>query len=673
MAKIWLNGASRSGKTSMLIAHARAWCQAHRGTGAIAPGVLFFVASREGRLAVRDALALVDQGQIRVTTLLGFIREEVDFYFPLIAESQGWQLRSPVYLRPETEQGLATELWRSLTAGQDLPPYPDGEYMLVRRGLDWLQLAGAAGLDWRGFPGRLAVVGGEPRELWPWMESFLDRWQGWCYTQGLLTYGLMYHAYAHYLLPHPTYQGQLKRRFGAILGDDLDDYPAIALDLFRLGLAWGWDSYFSFNLEGQGRLGLNGDPETMATLAGDCEVVHLTGRSGLGGLALSVDLAAPPAGVEKISHRLRAKLLQAVTDTLAQAIAAGQIAPQEIAIIAPGLDDLSRYLLLENLGRKNIPVIPLNEQRPLIASPLVRSVLTLFAFVYPGLGDRINREGVAEMLVLLCCDGEGPPGQLRPLIDPVRAGLLADACYQPHPQTPQLLPETDFARWDRLGARATQEYRRLRLWLGRMADREKEQGDPLGVLYQAIQDFYFDPLPLTYEQTQVLRTLMETAQHFWTVDHHLQQGDPRGAIRRFVILLQEETISAQARPAPPLGDGGPVPGITLANIYQYRRLRSHHRWHIWLDAGSPLWERGDVPELLGAAVFLRQRQGQPWTPAEEQQLRRDRLHRVLGDLLGRAEEKVILCHSDLDTQGREQFGPLLPWVEQAPMFAGQRE
>jgi hypothetical protein len=65
--------------------------------------------------------------------------------------------------------------------------------------------------------------------------------------------------------------------------------------------------------------------------------------------------------------------------------------------------------------------------------------------------------------------------------------------------------------------------------------------------------------------------------------------------------------------------------------------------------------------LFGAALFLRGRQVQGWSLSDQFRVEELRLQQTLLDLLGRTE-RVYLCHSELATNGQEQFGPLLPLV-----------
>lgn len=173
---------------------------------------------------------------------------------------------------------------------------------------------------------------------------------------------------------------------------------------------------------------------------------------------------------------------------------------------------------------------------------------------------------------------------------------------------------------------------------------------------------------LPYDQMAALRELLETAQHYWEIDTRLRQTTPRIAGKEisttcaeFIHLLRRGTITANPYPLRPIGPTRKA--VTLATIFQYRSSRRFHRWHFWLDAGSPLWAKGGAATLFAAPLFLRNRLGEPWTAEDENLLEEERLRKILADLLSRVDEKVYLCHSDLAVNGQEQLGRLLPLVQ----------
>jgi hypothetical protein len=385
-----------------------------------------------------------------------------------------------------------------------------------------------------------------------------------------------------------------------------------------------------------------------------------------------------PTVVQSIQTTSRSQLLRQTAEVIGHAIKSGQVAAEDVAIIAPGLDAIARYTLVEILTKQNIPVESLNDQRPLISSPVIRALLTMLALVYPGLGRLVDRDAVAEMLVVLSRQSEQLdipselPTQHSPLstkIDPVRAGLIADYCFVPHPEHPNLLPVTTFERWDRIGYAATTAYTEILQWLEQQRSQQELRLIPsaISLLDRAIQRFLWNGSNLPYEQLAALRELLETAQHYWEIDTRLKQTTSNSSdsplstpIAEFIQLLRRGTITANPYPLRSIGTTRKA--ITLATIFQYRASRRFHRWHFWLDAGSPLWAKGGAATLFGAPFFLQDRLGQPWTAEDEKLAEEERLQRILQDLLGRVSERIYLCHSDLAVNGQEQLGPLLPLV-----------
>ncbi len=621
-------------------------------------------------------------------------------FWPLLIQRLNLRAQFPLRLRPETEQELATQLWQAELErwGTQLPGA--NEDAKVRRILDLLQLAAVSGTAVEDIPSILEAGfledEGTP-ELWACIGQMLLNWRRWCLDQGFLTYGIICDLYWSELLPDSTYQQHLRQRCQAILADDVDDYPAIARDLFEVLLDQGAVGAFTYNPDGKVRLGLNADPNYLEGLAGRCQIESLNTlpigslAEPLGGVAVdlvsdSVILSTLPESLQSMQTTSRAALLRQTAEVIIEGVQSGQVQPGEIAVIAPGLDAIARYTLTEILTSHNIAVEPLNDQRPLISSPMIRALLTLLALVYPGLGRLVDRDAVAEMLVVLSRKQEVPLDEgespiTTPHIDPVRAGLLADYCYSPNLEQPNLLPVEAFPRWDRLGHRATAAYTEIVQWLELQRSQQQQRLIPscVVVLDRAIQKFLWNGSNLPYDQLAALRELMETAQHYWEVDGRLRKTPSDAAsqagitrkdtpahttIGQFIQLLRRGTVTANPHPVRRLA---PVANntVTLATIFQYRANRRFHRWHFWLDAGSPLWDKGGAATLFGANLFLHEWSGRPWTEDDKIAADSQRLQRILRDLLGRAGERIYLCHSDLAVNGTDQAGPLLPLVNAA--------
>ena len=682
-SSLWITGISRTGKTTRLIEEFAVWVRQQlltpkpKASQNLTAAVLVFAANNQNRRQLSDRLVLAVEGTYPVVckTPVGFITDEVMLFFPLIFEELNLKAQFPLRLRPETEQELATQLWRQEPDWEELCEL-EQEYRLVRQTLDLMQLAGASGVPTEDISAILSEgmsgidLEGDRQVLYRRMGELLLSWQSWCLDRGLLTYGSIYELYWRFLLPNPKYQQHLSSRYRAIFADDVDDYPAIARNLFKVMLDLGCSGVFTYNPNGKIRLGLNADPEYMLGLESFCRVEQLTPIThnlGREFAATAVELVTEtaylveaPDTIQSIQTISRAELLRQTAEIIIQAVQQG-IKASEIAIIAPGLDEIARYSLIEILAAQDIAVTPLNEQRPIISSPLVRSLLTLLCLVYRDLGRLIDRDAIAEMLTIFS----------QTKIDPVRAGLIADHCYRANFKHPSLLPVETFSRWDRLGHQASDAYLKITSWIEAYKTKQQQQSflTPTILLSEAIEHF-LDSSSLSGDRLAVLRELMETTQHFWEVDRRLRQNEPSfqtqsATIAQFVQLLRRGTITANPRPLRQFT--AKTEAVTLSTVFQYRSWRSSHRWQFWLDASSPLWSQGGAATLFAAPLFLHSWTGN-WMPEDEHAMDKERLSRILQDVMTRATEKIFLCHSDLGVNGTEQAGALLPLVHATTQY-----
>lgn len=701
---VWIVGPSRSGKTARLVEQFCTWVQSNideqmqfssrrqmpnvrtrldkRLNKQFEPAVLVFAANDDNRRDLADRIVAATQGRypIRSKTPLGFFQDEVILFWPLLIQLLNLRAQFPVRLRPETEQELATRLWRSQLDKEILRSEKNvSEYRLVRRILDLLQLGAYSGTPTEEISSLL-----EQEETLS-ITSLLLQWRSWCLERGLLTYGIITELYWQHLLPDPNYQRHLTTRYRLVLADDVDDYPAIARYLFDFLLAQKAIGVFTYNPDGGVRLGLGADPNYLEGLRSRCRVVTLT-QPPFSSLADTLSLPIVqlvtdpmalltlPDAVQSLQNTNRAALLRQTSEVIIEAVESGSVQPQEVAVIAPGLDAIARYTLVEILTKQKITVHTLSDQRPLTSSPIIRALLTLLALVYPGLGRLVDRDAIAEMLVVL--SGREAEGQRK--IDPVRAGLVADYCFEPHPDCPNLLPVTAYDRWDRLGYAATTAYAEILQWLEGQRNQQEQRllPSPISLLDRAIQRFLWNGSNLPYDQLAALRELLETAQHYWEVDARLRQSEAIEAnaattIAQFIQLLRRGTITANPYPVRPIGSASRA--VTLATIFQYRSSRQFHKWQFWLDVGSPLWLSGGAATLFGAPLFLQDRLGRPWAAEDTTNADEQRLQRILRDLLGRVGERIYLCQSDLAVNGQEQNGPLLSLVNASVSLTSEPE
>ena len=155
---LWIEGTTRTGKTSQLVREFCRWVEQKRQgiisssvqsvTQNLASSVLVLSANDDNRRQLADRLSSAVRGSypIHCKTPLGFMRDEVELFWPLLFEELSLKAQFPLLLRPETEQTLATQLWRSHWDDYPGTLTDHSEFRFVRQTLDLLQLAGASGV-----------------------------------------------------------------------------------------------------------------------------------------------------------------------------------------------------------------------------------------------------------------------------------------------------------------------------------------------------------------------------------------------------------------------------------------------------------------------------------------------------------------------------------------------
>lgn len=675
---LWITGESCCGKTSYLAESIYRWMQIFP----LPHKPLILVINHQARENLhQEILKLNTQGYLgKIRTPLGLIMEDVSLFYPLICEKLGIKATIPIRLRPETEQELATQLWQKDITSELISIFGN-EYTCVRRILDLTQLAGAAGISFEKIPCSLQNSDFfqtiDNQSITNLIGDLIQKWRNWCLGKGFLNYGLIYELYALYLLPSKEYEQYLLNQYKGLFIDNIDDFPSIIIQVCQRFIDNNITSVFTYNETGKVRLGLNADPEYIKK-----KILPLCAHQVLenkNSKCLKHNLEKPIfklingefedfedieslKNISSITTESRAELLSQTCNFIIESIKENKIKPQDIAIIAPGLDEIARYAFQDILTNQNgVEIQFLREKRPLISSAIIRSILSILTLVYPHQGRLVRKDLLPEMLVILS----------KEKIDLVRGNLLIDSCYVPDVNNPHLLDYTNFPRWDRLSYQSRDSYQNILAVIENIKTEIIEGENHLIVIIDKIIQLFFPHLnELQYNQIANLKEFRETAQHFWEIQCKLGNLAINEIVSQFLTLIRKGTITAN-----PLleynqnngddsedGFSSSEGGLLISTIYQYRSHRCRHRWQFWMDTGSRFWSQG--LGLFAYEAFLQSTEENPRTMQRESE---DALiRRIVKDLLARAEEKIFLCHSDLSVTGNEQIGKLSPLLAFVP-------
>lgn len=117
MSNLWIQGSSRSGKSQKVCEQFETWVATEisqqPNPQAASQTVLVLSVDAEQRQLLSDRLMRATHGQYPVTavTPIGFFRDQVLLFFPLLVRSLKLKAQFPILLRVENEQELAMQLW----------------------------------------------------------------------------------------------------------------------------------------------------------------------------------------------------------------------------------------------------------------------------------------------------------------------------------------------------------------------------------------------------------------------------------------------------------------------------------------------------------------------------------------------------------------------------------
>ncbi len=708
-----LRGLPGTGKTTALQA-----CLAERLAAGQRPDrILVMVPQRAHVLRYEEALrqALVARGAavcggVDLATFYGFCQRQVALFWPLIAAEAGFAQpdREPVFLTIETTQYY---MWR--VVAPLIARHGYFSELAVRRGrllsqlIDNLNKSALVGFDHREIAARLSASWTGSSERLASFQQAQDcatRFRTYCLEHGLLDFSLVCDLFTRHLLRYEafaTYFG----RYECLVVDNLEENVPAAHDLIRWAAARCPATLLAVDEAGGYRVFLGADHDGALELAAQCERTipfHERAQPGSAaplafaarlceaigmplGRPADADLAAG-AVVDQGGGQLWISMIRWVAEQIGALVERG-VPPSQIAVVAPYVSDVMRFVLEDALSRGERPVrvLPLRPALALRDEPLVRGILALARLAHPAwritIHDQERPLRTDEVALGL--------QQALAGLDPVRAHQLAGLAYEPgvagladlvnlregDPRASKIA-----AMWERVGFRLQAPYEALRRW---MVAYLAGPPDPLDVfLARLFGDVLALPGLALHADTLAARVygrLVESAAKFRqavgveqasgaeervpadAAEHGQEPGVghpdlPRSIAEHYVSLLLGGIASAEYVADAPQPD---EQAVVLAPAYAYLTRDLSSMYQFWVDLASDgWWNRPNQPLTHPYVLSRRWPAGHPWTDADEDSARRRALAGVLVGLASRCTGGIYLASSQLGIGGEEQTGRL---------------
>jgi hypothetical protein len=642
------------------------------------------------------------RGEPHIVTLYGLARQQVGLFFPTVAAQAGFARpdREPVFLNVEAAQYfLNAALEPEIHAFDELKLHRP---RIVSQILDNLNKAATSGLPLGQLAQRLgAAWPGEPRRLAAYqaVQTVAERYRAYCLQHGLVDFSLSMTLLGQHLLYDPGYTGYIAARYRHVLADNIEEAPPLVHDFIGTLLRSCDSALLAEDDSGGYRLFLGADPASARALRAACDSVEAVA-------APTRDAATSPAAFGvwltqslNRSTQLRSGagfpvralpggkywtgMVQSVAEQVVAEVRAG-VAPRDIAVLAPFVEDVLRFELTERLGREGIALRTLRPSRPMADQPVVRALLVFARYAHPGWQMGVTSAELARALSLAI---EG--------LDMVRSHVLAEAAAQLSQR--ELLPVEDIAMWTRVGLRFRERFMTLQRWVrDARARADAGAGDPLDLFFQRLfTDVLAQPgfgLNADYDGADVCAKLVRSARMFREV--FAQAGLQPETVRwqtllpfvpaakvqdfqsndiglAYVSMLAEGMLAAQhvASEDATLGDGN---AVLLAPLYAYLTNDMRSQVQFWLDVQSPAWHERLYQPLTHPYVLARSWPVEKrWSDQDEREAANTMFSRVLTGLSARCSGQIYLAGSQLSITGSEETG-MLPRLAQGVGVAGGR-
>ena len=730
MSKSYLVGPPGAGKTSRLVDRLVQLLEQNTRPDRI----LVLVPQQSQARVFRAALARVaganrPRGEPDIDTIYSLAQNHVSLFFPLIAPMAGFAnpAQEPMTINTEAAQYFVGRLVQPRI--EDFSDLKLQWPRLLRQILDNLNKAAVCGFPIDQIAERLGSAwAGDPQRLVSYQraqEVALD-FRQFCLENSLLDFSLLMQLFAQYLLPAASYHDYVAARYRHVLADNLEEYPPVAHDFLRLLLQTCDTALLAEDDPGGFRLFLGADVESARALRTQCDEVVRADEVFIAPPALvafgqALMLQFRQDGVRDANprpqpespvtnhqspvtdHQLPAALgdrpgaakywtemVDWVVERIRRLLAEG-VAPADIAVVAPFVEDVLRFELEERLRPAEVGVWSVRPSRPLYDHPAVRALLVLARLSNPHWQLPVSTGELARALASIIAD-----------LDVARAQLIADAALRI--STINLPPIEDTAVWERVGERFQEPYAALQRWMashmGQPGGQQLATEIPLDVYWQqllaeVLAQPGFEP-STSRDNSFAIDKLIRGARAFREVMDRVGQSaavypvaggehgvpgiaqKPRNLAApdvglEYVTLLTQGLWGAQYAPEreqPPAAamdnadaaNTPPVPGskdILIAPIYTYLTSNFRSRYQFWLDINSLGWYERIYQPLTHPYVLSRQwKPGTVWMEADEHRERQAMLSRLVGGLVYRCSGQVFMASSQLGISGQEESGPL---------------
>ena len=611
-------------------------------------------------------------GEVTSATIGGLARRMCDLFWPIAAEAAGFKNPQlpPAFLTLETAQYYMAHLVRPLIEEKGyFQSLTINRNRLYSQIIDGLNKATVVGFPYTEISARLdSAWYGDPaqRRIYADVQDCASLFREYCLENNLLDFSLQLEVFASFLWPQPQVRDYLSSQYQHLIYDNVEEDLPRSHDIIHEWIHDFQSALLIYDDAAGYRNFLGGDAATGAALSADCDQVVSFDESfvssesiielsdGLVSAILSTERQLPITGNERAfeisTSRFYPEMLDEVVGRIMQLLDEG-VPPAEIVVLAPYLSDALRFSITNRLEEKKIPWRTNRPSRSLRDETASQTLLTLSALAHPHWNVHPNKYDIAHAFMFALNT------------DLVRAQLLTDIVYRQKDLRLSTFDEIKPEMQERITYALGERYTNLRMWL--MNYREDA---PLPL------DFYMRKLfgevisqpeygfHENMDAVRIASSLIESIKKFRNAMEpsfaHMS-GAEFDLGREYLSMLADGVIAAQYLES---WRSENKDAILVAPAYTFLMMNRPATVQFWIDPGSSGWVERLSQPLTHPYVLSREwesNQGRLWTDTDEVTKETESLARLVGGLLSRCRERIILAMSDLGESGFEGRGVLL--------------
>ncbi len=644
-----IEGLPLSGKTTRLI---EAYCDFVR-QGVPTDSILVLVMNIREARKWREAIDIAITGKLQILTYWGFIQKELVSYWHWVLPQLGEGRRpvKPTFLNAEASHylmNLIVENRRSQGAFDDLVATSSQIALQILNNLNQAAINGT-GIDEVTRRLLLTCPGeAEKEQALKDARDLAEDFRGQCLQARCLDYSLCVELFAKHVLTAPGYQESLKKRFTALLADNLEEAIPAETDLVSTMIPFV-NSCLAYDPSGGHTRSFGADPVyARESLYPSCQVETTAGAYGCSQEAaelsrvLSANIAdgaheqirSAAVNASGIDSEFRAEMISQVARSVIRRLNEGT-APGDIAVIAPIVDKVLEYNLMRDIAEAGYQVQNISQRQYLVNESFAQVMVSIASFIRPEEGWISNRSTLSRCFQVVFG------------LDPVRSSLLAAHCLA---EGRLRLPDLDEAGLrERIGFQVGERFDSFKGWVQQISAIRPTPDS----LFQSI---FTDILARVIEDPDDIaatRQLIASSLKFNEAYQLLPILQRDSFVGRFLDLISKGTIAAERLFGKELQDEAVVLATPLAVI----RSGLSFPCQYWLDCTDTGWFLKDFRELSNSAIMGKDWDGR-WNDAIEQQVRLGNAARTISGLLYRCRGSVTLVASEYNNMGHHLDGSL---------------